>query len=227
MDVQIETGWKAVLRDEFEQPYFSSLVASLKAEKKAGKTIYPPGPLIFNAFTATPFHAVKVVILGQDPYHQPGQAHGLCFSVPNGITIPPSLINIYKELHQELGIPVPDSGNLSGWAAQGVFLLNAVLTVRAGEAASHASLGWMQFTNAVIEKISKEKNGIIFLLWGKFAQSKAELIDTKKHFILKAAHPSPLSAYNGFFGCGHFKETNRLLKQTGHTPIDWSMNEMK
>lgn len=227
MDVQIEESWKTVLQDEFEKPYFNALVATLKAEKKSGKIIYPPGPSIFNAFKATPFDQVKVVILGQDPYHNPGQAHGLCFSVPDGVPLPPSLINIYKEIQQELDIPIPTTGNLTAWANQGVFLLNAVLTVRAGEAASHAKIGWMDFTDAVIEKFSKNLSGIIFLLWGKFAQSKESLIDKKKHFILKAAHPSPLSAFNGFFGCGHFKETNRLLKTMDKTPINWAITTNK
>jgi len=225
MDVQIEQGWKDVLKGEFEKPYFQQLAAILKAEKKAGKTIYPPGQLIFNAFNSTPFNSIRVVIIGQDPYHNFGQAHGLCFSVQDGIPIPPSLINIFKEIKNDLGIEPPDSGNLSAWAKQGVLLLNAVLTVRANEAASHAKTGWMDFTDMVIRKISSEKTGVVFLLWGKFAQSKETLIDTNKHFILKAAHPSPLSAFNGFFGCKHFSETNRILKSNNQTPINWDLNK--
>lgn len=227
MNVKIEQGWKEILKEEFEKPYFQKIVDTLKAEKKAGITIYPPGPLIFNAFNATPFDSIKVVILGQDPYHNVGQAHGLCFSVQDGVPIPPSLINIYKEIKNDLGIEPPSSGNLSVWAAQGVLLLNAVLTVRANDAASHAKTGWMDFTDAVIQKISTEKEGVIFLLWGKFAQSKEILIDTNKHFILKAAHPSPLSVFNGFFGCKHFSETNKILKSLHKKPIDWTLNKHK
>ena len=188
-----------------------------------GKTIYPPGALIFNAFDKTPFDKVKVVLLGQDPYHGPGQAHGLCFSVPDGVPPPPSLVNMYKELNTDIGMPVPKTGNLTRWAGQGILLLNAALTVRAGEAASHSKIGWMNFTDAVIKKISAEKKGIIFLLWGRFAQDKQVLIDGTKHFILKAAHPSPLSAHNGFFGCRHFSKTNELLVQQGLDPIDWNV----
>ncbi len=227
MNVKIEQGWKEILKEEFEKPYFHKIVDTLKAEKKAGITIYPPGPLIFNAFNATPFDSIKVVILGQDPYHNVGQAHGLCFSVQEGVPIPPSLVNIFKEIKSDMGIEPPSSGNLTAWAEQGVLLLNAVLTVRANDAASHAKTGWMDFTDAVIKKISSEKEGIIFLLWGKFAQSKEILIDTNKHFILKAAHPSPLSAFNGFFGCKHFSETNRILKSLHKTPIDWNLNKNK
>lgn len=227
MNVKIEQGWKEILKEEFEKPYFQKIVDTLKAEKNAGITIYPPGPLIFNAFNATPFDSIKVVILGQDPYHNVGQAHGLCFSVQDGVPIPPSLVNIFKEIKNDLGIEPPSSGNLSAWAAQGVLLLNAVLTVRANDAASHAKTGWMDFTDAVIKKISSEKEGILFLLWGKFAQSKEILIDTNKHFILKAAHPSPLSAFNGFFGCKHFSETNRILKSLHKTTIDWNLNKNK
>ncbi len=227
MNVKIEGGWKEILKEEFEKSYFQKIVDTLKAEKNAGITIYPPGPLIFNAFNATPFDSIKVVILGQDPYHNVGQAHGLCFSVQDGVIIPPSLVNIFKEIKNDLGIEPPSSGNLTAWAAQGVLLLNAVLTVRANDAASHAKTGWMDFTDAVIKKISSEKEGIIFLLWGKFAQSKEILIDTNKHFILKAAHPSPLSAFNGFFGCKHFSEANRILKSLDKTPIEWNLNKNK
>lgn len=222
MDVKIEASWKTALREAFEQPYFQEIVHFLKTEKAAGKTIYPPGPQIFHAFDATPFDQLKVVLLGQDPYHGPGQAHGLCFSVPDGIKPPPSLINIFKELQQDSGIPIPRSGNLEKWARQGVLLLNAALTVRAAEPNSHAA-NWAPFTDAVIKKISDQKKGIIFLLWGKFAQDKQVLIDTSRHHVLKAAHPSPFSADRGFFGCRHFSQTNDLLVKEGLSPIDWSL----
>lgn len=224
MDVQIEESWKKELKQEFTKTYFQQIVAFLKTEKIQGKIIYPPGSLIFNAFTQTPFHNVKVVILGQDPYHGPGQAHGLCFSVQDGIQPPPSLVNIYKEIESDMGVGMPPNyGNLSKWAQQGVLLINAFLTVRANEAASHSKIGWENFTNAVIRKISDEKKGVVFLLWGKFAQEKQSLIDETKHYVLKAAHPSPLSAYNGFFGCKHFSKTNELLLQQGLEPIDWKL----
>lgn len=222
MNVQIEDSWKAVLKSEFNKPYFLQVVTHLKTERATGATIYPPGQLIFNAFTKTPFDQLKVVILGQDPYHGAGQAHGLSFSVPDGIKPPPSLVNIYKELNKDIGMPIPTSGNLSKWAEQGVLLLNAVLTVRANEPASHAKIGWMDFTNAVIKKISDEKQGVIFLLWGKFAHDKQVLIDETKHHVLKAAHPSPFSADKGFFGCKHFSRTNELLMKQGLSPIDWN-----
>ena len=193
-------------------------------EKAAGKIIYPPGPLIFNAFNQTPFSRVKVVILGQDPYHNPEQAHGLSFSVPNGIKPPPSLMNIYKEIQRDTGIPMPaEYGNLTKWAEQGVLLLNAILTVRANEPASHSKIGWMNFTDAVMKKISDEKKGVVFLLWGKFAQEKQLLIDETRHFVLKAAHPSPFSADKGFFGCKHFSKTNEILAGQGLEPIDWKL----
>jgi uracil-DNA glycosylase len=224
MDVQIEESWKKELKQEFTKAYFQQIVAFLKTEKIQGKIIYPPGSLIFNAFTQTPFNNVKVVILGQDPYHGPGQAHGLCFSVQDGIQPPPSLLNIYKEIESDMGVGMPPNyGNLSKWAQQGVLLINAFLTVRANEAASHSKIGWENFTNAVIRKISEEKKGVVFLLWGKFAQEKQSLIDETKHYVLKAAHPSPLSAYNGFFGCKHFSKTNELLLQQGLEPIDWKL----
>jgi len=222
MDVKIEASWKEVLHKEFTKPYFEQIVAFLKIEKAQGKTIYPPGSLIFNAFDKTPFTKVKVVILGQDPYHGPGQAHGLCFSVPDGIAFPPSLINIFKELKDDVGLPIPKTGNLTKWAMQGIFLLNASLTVRAGEPMSHAKIGWAEFTDAVIKTISAEQKGVVFLLWGKFAQDKQVLIDETKHYVLKAAHPSPLSAHNGFFGCKHFSKTNKLLMQQGFDAIDWN-----
>ncbi len=222
MDVKIEPAWKEVLQNEFTKPYFQQVAGYLKIEKSQGKVIYPPGSLIFNAFDKTPFNKVRVVILGQDPYHGAGQAHGLCFSVPDGVPPPPSLANIYKELNSDLGIAIPTTGNLTKWASQGVFLLNASLTVRAGEPMSHAKIGWADFTDAVIKAISAEKQGVVFLLWGKFAQDKQVLIDETRHYVLKAAHPSPLSAHNGFFGCRHFSKTNALLTKQALYPIDWN-----
>ena len=223
MDVKIEQSWKEVLHSEFSKPYFQQITAHLKTEKATGATIYPPGPLIFNAFDKTPFNKVKVVLLGQDPYHGKGQAMGLSFSVPDDIKPPPSLENIFKELHDDIGMPIPDTGNLTKWAEQGVFLLNAILTVRAKEPASHQKIGWQQFTDRVIQILSDEKEGIVFLLWGKFAQEKQVLIDATKHHILKAAHPSPYSADKGFFGCRHFSKANQLLAKQGKDPIDWSL----
>lgn len=217
----MEEGWKEVLTEEFSKPYFQHAVTFIKTEKAQGKTIYPPGSLIFNAFNTTPFDEVKVVLLGQDPYHGYGQAHGLSFSVPDGVSPPPSLINIFKELHSDIGMPIPKTGNLTKWATQGVLLLNAILTVRANEAGSHSRIGWMDFTNAVISKISQGKEAVVFLLWGKFAQEKQVLIDETKHLVLKAAHPSPLSAHNGFFGCKHFSKTNNYLTKQSLHPIDW------
>lgn len=224
MDVQIETSWKEVLKNEFSKPYFLQIVAHLKTERATKAVIYPPGSQIFNAFAFTPFDKVKVVILGQDPYHGLGQAMGLSFSVPNGVPAPPSLQNIFKELQTDIGMPIPKTGNLTPWANQGVLLLNAVLTVRANEAASHGKIGWMNFTDAVIRKLSDEKEGLVFLLWGRFAQEKLILIDETKHTVLKAAHPSPLSAYNGFFGCKHFSRTNEILVKRGIEPINWSLS---
>lgn len=224
MDVQIHPSWKEVLKDEFSKPYFQQIVTFLRSEKASGKTIYPPGPLIFNAFDATPFDKVSVVILGQDPYHGPGQAMGLSFSVPKGVKLPPSLVNIFKEIKSDIGIDMPfNNGDLTHWAQQGVLLLNAALTVRAGEAYSHAKYGWADFTNAVIQKISDENKNVVFLLWGKFAQEKQSLIDETRHHVLKAAHPSPLSAHAGFFGCKHFSKTNQLLMEDGLEPIDWKL----
>lgn len=222
IDPVIEEGWKSVLMDQFQSPYFSTLKEFLLEEKKK-YTLYPPGKLIFNAFQRTPFEKVKVVILGQDPYHGKGQAHGLCFSVPQGIPKPPSLVNIFKELHSDLGAPVPEHGNLEKWADQGVLLINATLTVREAQAGSHQKHGWETFTNRVIELVSQEKNGVVFLLWGRFAQAKESLIDGTRHLVLKAAHPSPLSAHNGFFGCRHFSRTNEYLVQQGKSGIDWSL----
>ena len=218
----IEEGWKKVLLDEFQSLYFAELKSFLVEELKS-RTVYPPGKLIFNAFQHTPFDRVKAVILGQDPYHGPGQAHGLCFSVPPGIRQPPSLVNIFKELQSDLGILIPEHGNLEKWADQGVLLLNATLTVQAGQAGSHQNKGWETFTNRVIEGISEQKTGVVFLLWGRYAQAKESLIDTDKHLVLKAAHPSPFSAHSGFFGCGHFSKTNSYLEEQGISPIDWSL----
>ncbi len=222
-NIQIEESWKVALADEFQKPYFAEIRHFLQAEKAAGKIIYPPGSLIFNAFNSTPFDKVKVVILGQDPYHGSGQAHGLCFSVQQGIKPPPSLVNIFKELKEDVGFEIPNHGCLQKWTEQGVFLLNAILTVEANQAASHQKKGWEEFTNAVIQKLSKERDGLIFILWGNFAQQKAVLIDESKHTILKAAHPSPFSAYSGFFGCRHFSKTNDILKRQGKPPIDWQI----
>jgi uracil-DNA glycosylase len=224
MDVQIHPGWKSVLKDEFNKTYFQQIVTFLKTEKALGKIIYPPGPLIFNAFNQTPFEKVRVVILGQDPYHGEGQAHGLSFSVPAGKKPPPSLANVFKEIQSDIGVQMPmQYGNLTKWAEQGVLLLNAALTVRAGEPFSHAKYGWAEFTDAVIQKISDKKTGIIFILWGKFAQEKLALIDESKHYVLKAAHPSPFSADKGFFGCKHFSRTNAILTKNGLQPIDWKL----
>jgi uracil-DNA glycosylase len=223
MDVKIEASWKEILKPEFEKPYFQQIPLHLKTEKSQSKTIYPPGSLIFNAFNTTPFEKVKVVIIGQDPYHGPNQAHGLCFSVQHGVPPPPSLINIFKELQNDIGMPIPQHGNLTRWAEQGVFLLNASLTVRAGEPMSHSKIGWANFTDSVIRKISDQKEHVVFLLWGKFAQDKRALIDETKHAVFLAAHPSPLSAFNGFFGCRHFSKANAYLVSKGIDPVDWSL----
>jgi uracil-DNA glycosylase len=219
---QIEPGWKEVLSEEFNSSYFISLKEFLIEEKKK-YTIYPPGNQIFNAFNHTSFDQVRIVLLGQDPYHGPGQAHGLCFSVPDGIKPPPSLVNIFKEMHTDLGVPVSQQGNLLKWAKQGMLLLNATLTVRANQAGSHQGKGWEQFTDAVIHTISEKKAGVVFILWGKYAQAKESLIDLNKHYILKAAHPSPFSSFNGFFGCGHFSKTNAILERHGFQKIDWKL----
>ena len=223
MEVKIDPQWKKVLQKEFSANYFQQIPHHLHTEKSQGKIIYPPGSQIFNAFDTTPFDKVKVVILGQDPYHGPGQANGLCFSVKKKIRIPPSLINIFKELKDDIGLSMPSHGDLTHWAQQGVFLLNASLTVRAGEPMSHAQIGWAQFTDAVIRTISMQKENIVFLLWGRFAQNKITLIDTTKHFVLQAAHPSPLSAHNGFLGCRHFSKTNEYLVGHKIEPIDWTI----
>jgi uracil-DNA glycosylase len=218
----IEATWKEYLANQFNAAYFLELKRFLLEEKKKYK-VYPPGKYIFNAFNLTPADKVKVVILGQDPYHGAGQAHGLCFSVPRGIKPPPSLQNIYKELHEDLGLPVPLHGNLESWACQGVMLLNATLTVRANQAGSHQNRGWEIFTDSIIKAISQNFTGIVFLLWGRYAQAKEMLIDAGKHHILKAAHPSPFSAYNGFFGCRHFSRTNELLAGQGKEPVNWAL----
>ena len=223
MDVKIEKSWKEVLKSEFVKPYFEQIPQHIKTEKSQGKIIYPPGSVIFNAFNITPFDKVKVVILGQDPYHGKGQAHGLCFSVQNGVAPPPSLMNIFKELQDDIGIDIPSHGNLTHWAEQGVFLLNASLTVRTGEPMSHSKIGWATFTDIVIKKISELKKNVVFILWGKFAQEKRVLIDESKHLVLRSVHPSPLSAYGGFFGCKHFSKTNEYLVSKGIDPVDWSL----
>jgi len=222
INVKIENSWKEVLKDEFEKPYFETLVQFLKTERAAGRTIYPPGNLIFNAYERTPFDKVKVVILGQDPYHNPGEAMGLSFSVPKNVRVPPSLQNIYKELVDDVGVPMPTHGDLTVWADQGVFLLNAMLTVEQNKAASHQQVGWQFFTDATIKALSEKREKIVFMLWGNFAKRKAELIDTKKHLILEAAHPSPL-ARNAFAGSKHFSKANAYLKQEGIAPIDWKV----
>ena len=223
IDPQIEESWKKVLHDEFKKEYFAHLKEFLVEEKKNYK-IFPPGSQIFNAFNFTPFNEVKVVILGQDPYHGVGQAHGLCFSVTHGVTPPPSLVNIFKELNSDLGIPIPKHGNIEKWAKQGVLLLNATLTVRAHQAGSHQNKGWETFTDAAIKALSKHRSNIVFLLWGSYAQAKTKIIETGKHLILKAPHPSPLSVYRGFFGCKHFSKTNVYLKQHSLQEIDWQID---
>lgn len=220
MNVQIEESWKAVLEDEFESTYFKKLSETVKEAYLKGP-VFPPPKVIFNAFQYCPFNRVKVVILGQDPYHGPNQAHGLCFSVPDGIKPPPSLQNIYKEIKEDLGITIPESGNLARWAEQGVLLLNATLTVLPGQPASHQGLGWERFTDSVIQAISDQKEHVVFLLWGKYAQDKGKNIDGSKHLVLKAPHPSPFSAHSGFFGCKHFSKTNEYLKKYRIKEIDW------
>jgi len=217
---QIDGSWKAVLGEAFAASSFAQLKAFLIEEKKQ-HTVFPPGNLIFNAFNLTPFHDVKVVILGQDPYHDFRQAHGLCFSVQEGVPYPKSLINIFKELNNDLGVAVPESGDLTRWAKQGVFLLNATLTVRAHQAGSHQNQGWEQFTDTVIQQLSQKRDGLVFLLWGNYARAKVTLIDKTKHYILETVHPSPLSAHAGFFGCKHFSKTNAILRELGKKEIEW------
>ena len=221
MDVKIETSWKALLQTEFEQPYFAELIDFVKQQYKT-QQVYPPGKLIFNAFDKCPFDKVKVVILGQDPYHGRGQANGLCFSVNDGIPMPPSLINIFKEIQNDLEKPFPKTGNLERWAEQGVLLLNATLTVREASPGSHQGHGWERFTDAVIQQLNDKKEGLVFLLWGKYAQDKGRIIDPKKHFVLKSKHPSPMSANaGGWFGNKHFSQTNNYLRSKGLSEIEW------
>jgi uracil-DNA glycosylase len=225
VEPKINEEWKSLLKEEFDAPYFEQLKSFL-IQEKASYTVYPPGPQIFSALNKTPFSQVKVVILGQDPYHGPGQANGFCFSVSEGIKHPPSLVNIFKELENNLGIPYPKSGNLEKWAEQGVLLLNAILTVRANSPASHQNKGWENFTDAIIKNLSDKRSGLIFLLWGSFAQAKVNLIDTQKHHVLKAAHPSPFSVHRGFFGCQHFSKANEILRNNGQKPIDWNLSNV-
>ena len=220
MNVQIEESWKQRLKPEFNKAYFTKLTDFVRQEYSQG-TIYPPGKLIFNAFNLCPFDKVKVVIIGQDPYHGPGQAHGLCFSVNDGIAFPPSLVNIFKEIKADLGKEIPTSGNLTRWAEQGVLLLNATLTVRAHQAGSHQKQGWETFTDAVIRLLAEERENLVFILWGAYAQRKGAFIDGNKHLVLSSAHPSPLSAYNGFFGNKHFSKANEYLKAAGREEIEW------
>ncbi len=221
-EIRLEESWKSRLADEFALDYMQGLREFLQARKQAGAVIYPPGSLIFNALDSTPFDQVRVVIFGQDPYHGPGQAHGLCFSVRQGVATPPSLVNIYKEIEQDLGVPVPAHGNLEHWAKQGVLLLNAVLTVERGRAGAHQGKGWERFTDRVVELLNAEREGIVFLLWGSYAIKKGAAIDRKRHLVLTAPHPSPLSAYRGFFGCKHFSKVNRYLQSRGEKPIQWA-----
>lgn len=223
LNPRIEESWKRVLAEEFGKPYMHELKRFLLEEKRAGIVVYPPGPLIFNAFDCTPFDAVKAVILGQDPYHGPGQAHGLCFSVQKGVRPPPSLVNIFSELQSDLGVRIHDHGNLEGWARQGVLLLNASLTVRAGQAGSHQGKGWETFTTAAVQALNDRRSGIVFLLWGRPAQEKGQIIDSTRHHVLKAAHPSPFSADRGFFGCRHFSQANAILRAEGKGEIDWQL----
>ena len=220
MDVKIESGWKAQLESEFEKPYFRN-VTSFVRQEYATTIVYPPGRLIFNAFNLCPFDKVRVAIIGQDPYHEPGQAHGLCFSVNDGVPFPPSLQNIFKEIHDDIGTPIPTSGNLTRWAQQGVLLLNATLTVRAHQAGSHQNKGWEEFTDAVIRQLNEHREHLVFILWGSYAQRKGSIIDRNKHLVLSSAHPSPLSAYRGFFGNHHFSQANAYLEKNGIPPIQW------
>jgi len=221
--VKLEPSWKARIGDYLLRPEMQALASFLRAGKQVGKRIYPPGPEIFAAFAHTPFEAVRVVILGQDPYHGPGQAHGLCFSVRPGVRVPPSLENIFKEIQRDLGIARPDHGCLTAWADRGVLLLNSVLTVEEGRAGAHAHRGWEGFTDAAIDALNREREGLVFLLWGSYAQRKGQLIDGGRHCVLKSVHPSPLSAHRGFLGCGHFSAANRYLESRGQPPIDWSL----
>jgi uracil-DNA glycosylase len=221
-EIRLEDSWKARLQDEFSQPYMARLRQFLLERKRAGAVIYPPGNLIFNALDSTPFDRVRVVILGQDPYHGPGQAHGLCFSVREGVDLPPSLRNIYQELADDLGCRPPESGNLQHWAEQGVLLLNAVLTVERGRAGAHQGKGWERFTDRVVAELNAHRNALVFMLWGSYAIKKGAAIDRERHLVLTAPHPSPLSAHRGFFGCRHFSKTNAWLERHGEQPIDWA-----
>lgn len=221
--IKLDPSWKARLADYLQREDMAALSAFLRQRKAQSARIYPPGPEIFAAFDATPFDDVKVVILGQDPYHGPGQAHGLCFSVRPGVPVPPSLDNIFKEIHADLGLPRPDHGCLLPWAHQGVLLLNAVLTVEDGRAGAHQGKGWEGFTDHVVDVLNREREGLVFLLWGSYAQAKGKMIDARRHRVLKAPHPSPLSAHRGFLGCRHFSATNEYLQRNGKTPIDWSL----
>jgi uracil-DNA glycosylase len=224
-DIALEPSWLAHLAAEFEQDYMQQLREFLRTEKQAGKRIFPAGEELFNAFTHTPLDRVKVVILGQDPYHGEGQAHGLCFSVKPGVAVPPSLRNIYKELHAELGFVIPRHGHLTAWADQGVLLLNSVLSVECAQAASHQGKGWETFTDRVIDVVNREREGVVFMLWGSYAQRKGAIIDRQRHCVLQSPHPSPLSAHRGFFGCGHFIAANEYLAARGDTPVDWQLPE--
>lgn len=223
LNPKLEASWKARLADEFKQPYFHALKTFLTEEKNSGQVVYPPGNRIFNAFNTTPFDAVKVVILGQDPYHGPDQAHGLSFSVLPGIKPPPSLMNMFKELRDDVGFTIPTHGCLEKWAQQGVLLLNSALTVRAGQPQSHAGKGWERFTDAAVKALNEGRQGLVFLLWGRPAQLKGNLVDPARHHVLKSVHPSPLSAFGGFFGCKHFSKANALLAKSGQAPIDWQI----
>jgi len=220
-EIKLDPSWKSKLADEFDLPYMAELRKFLIERKSHGAVIYPPGDLIFNALNTTPFDQVKVVILGQDPYHGPGQAHGLCFSVQDGVVLPPSLVNIYRELSEDTGCPPPAGGNLQHWAEQGVLLLNAVLTVEKGNAGAHQGKGWERFTDRVVSELNQARDGLVFLLWGSYAQKKGAMIDRDRHLVLTAPHPSPLSAHRGFFGCRHFSKANEWLQRKGQAPIRW------
>lgn len=221
-EIRLEPNWKSRLESEFGQPYMVALRQFLLERKRAGAIIYPPGPLIFNALNSTPFDAVKIVILGQDPYHGPGQAHGLCFSVQEGVALPPSLLNIFREIREDLGCAPPASGNLQAWAEQGVLLLNAVLTVERGQAGAHQGKGWERFTDRIVQELNDGREGLVFMLWGSHAMKKGARIDRNRHLVLTAPHPSPLSAHRGFFGCRHFSRANAWLEQHGQEPIRWA-----
>lgn len=222
-EIRLEASWKRRLAEEFAQPYMQQLRAFLVERQRQGAVVYPPGPLIFNALDSCPFERVRVVILGQDPYHGPGQAHGLCFSVRHGVPTPPSLVNIFREIEDDLGLAPPDHGNLQAWAGHGVLLLNAVLTVERGQAGAHQGKGWERFTDRVVQLLNDERDGLVFMLWGSYAMKKGASIDRKRHLVLTAPHPSPLSAHRGFFGCRHFSRANAWLEARGAEPMDWSL----